>query len=898
MKSALYLIDGYSLIYRAYFAFISRPLLNPEGKNFSAIFGFFRSLLQLLRLRSPTRLAVVMDSRTPTFRHERYPQYKANREKAPQDLHDQVAPIEEILSALGIACLRCDGWEADDLIATLAARCKSETRECYILSGDKDILQLVGGGVYVIQPPKGSEDFQVLDRSGVMASRGIYPEQVIDYLALTGDQSDNVPGVAGIGDKTARKLLAQYSSLDEVYGELDTLQPESLRKKLVAGRENAFLSRELVRLRADAPVQVEAEKLTVAGLDRKAAIPLFARQGMNSIVAELGGRVEDELGAARLEPGIFPAVLKEETLAQWIEEVKRAGVFAFDTETDSLDPLRARPVGFSLATAAGRACYIPVKAAGVSVLDLGVVLEQLGRLLLDPDLTLVGQNIKYDYKVMASLGMTPRCRFFDTMVAAWLLDSERSSYGLDNLALQLLNYKTIHYTDVVGKEAERTLADVELSEAADYSGEDAEVTFRLYRLLQPQLERDGLLGLFNDLEMPLVGILADMEIAGIRLDTAELAAYSRELEGELERLEGEIFSLCGRRFNVRSTKELQQVLFDELRLTSIKKTKTGQSTDNYVLMELARSGEKVPELVLAHRLLSKLKSTYVDALPRLVNPRSGRLHTHYIQTGAATGRLASKNPNLQNIPVREESGRRIRRAFVPDSDHLFLSADYSQIELAVLAHLSEDPMLQEAFRRQKDIHRQTAAILFGIGEQEVTAEQRRVGKTINFGVIYGMSAFRLARDLRISRQEADAFIRRYFERYAGVESFIKQTIEQAERSGYVRTIMGRRRPLGRINSRNRTEKMAAERVAVNSPVQGSAADIVKQAMIDVSRALRSRKMGSRLLLQVHDELIFEVPEIEVQEARRLIKDTMERAVQLSVPLRVSVEVAATWGDIH
>jgi DNA polymerase-1 len=898
MKSALYLIDGYSLIYRAYFAFISRPLLNPEGKNSSAIFGFFRSLLQLLRLRSPTRLAVVMDSRTPTFRHERYPQYKANREKAPQDLHDQVAPIEEILSALGIACLRCDGWEADDLIATLAARCKSENRECYILSGDKDILQLVGGGVYVIQPPKGSEDFQVLDRSGVMASRSIYPEQVIDYLALTGDQSDNVPGVAGIGDKTARKLLAQYSSLDEVYGELGTLQPESLRKKLAAGRENAFLSRELVRLRTDAPVQVEAEKLTVAGLDRKAAIPLFARQGMNSIVAELGGRVEEELGATRLEPGIFPAVLKEETLAQWIEEAKRAGVFAFDTETDSLDPLRARPVGFSLATAAGRACYIPVKAAGVSVLDLGVVLEQLGRLLLDPDLTLVGQNIKYDYKVMASLGMTPRCRFFDTMVAAWLLDSERSSYGLDNLALQLLNYKTIHYTDVVGKEAERTLADVELSEAADYSGEDAEVTFRLYRLLQPQLERDGLLALFNDLEMPLVGILADMEIAGIRLDTAELAAYSRELEGELERLEGEIFSLCGRRFNVRSTKELQQVLFDELRFPSIKKTKTGQSTDNYVLMELARSGEKVPELVLAHRLLSKLKSTYVDALPRMVNPRSGRLHTHYIQTGAATGRLASKDPNLQNIPVREESGRRIRRAFVPDSGHLFLSADYSQIELAVLAHLSEDPMLQEAFLRQKDIHRQTAAILFGIGEQEVTAEQRRVGKTINFGVIYGMSAFRLARDLRISRQEADAFIRRYFERYAGVESFIRQTIEQAERSGYVRTIMGRRRPLGRINSRNRTEKMAAERVAVNSPVQGSAADIVKQAMIDVSRALRSRKMGSRLLLQVHDELIFEVPEIEVQEARRLIKDTMERAVQLSVPLRVSVEVAATWGDIH
>jgi DNA polymerase-1 len=482
------------------------------------------------------------------------------------------------------------------------------------------------------------------------------------------------------------------------------------------------------------------------------------------------------------------------------------------------------------------------------------------------------------------------------MVAAWLVDSERVSYSMDNLAAQLLNYRTIHYTDVVGKD--ETLADVPLERATDYSAEDADITLRLYEILRPQLEAGNLGAVFSDLEMPLVRILAEMEIAGIRLDGTQLRAYSAWLEEELAKVEEEIFELCHRRFNVRSTKELQVVLFEELGLPPVKKTKTGQSTDNYVLMELGRTGNKVPELVLNHRLLSKLKSTYVDALPQLVNPESGRLHTHYIQTGAATGRLASKDPNLQNIPIREESGRRIRRAFVPDAGCRFLSADYSQIELVVLAHLSGDPMLQEAFRENRDIHRQTASILFGVPEEEVTPERRRIGKTINFGVVYGMSAFRLARDMRIPRTHADAFIRRYFERYAGVDRFIKQTIRRAEERGYVETIIGRRRPVSRINSRNRTEKMAAERVAVNSPIQGSAADIVKQAMIDVTRALTEKRMSTRLLLQVHDELIFEVPDGELPQAEELIREKMERAVELSVPLRVSLDVGPTWGDIH
>ena len=896
MNPPLYLVDGYSLIYRAYFAFIRRPLTNSRGENTSAVFGFFSSLFQLLKLREPSFLAVVMDSRTPTFRHEKYPEYKANREKAPQDLHDQVPVIEEILNALGICCLRRDGFEADDLIATLAARSRQEGRECYILSGDKDLLQLVGGGVYVIHPPKGAEDFAVLDADGVFAARSVHPEQIIDYLALTGDQSDNVPGVAGVGDKTAVKLLSEYRDLEQLYNELERLQSAGVKKKLEEGRNNAFLSRELVTLRSDVPLDVGIQELRVKELNRKAAIPLFADQDMSRMVEELGGSFEEQKEAEQLEPGTYETVLTAEALQRWIGEVKAAGVFAFDTETDSLDPLRANPVGFSLAVAKGRACYIPVQAADREVLELKTVLDQLAGVLKDPSLTLVGQNIKYDYKVMARQGVMLRCRLFDTMVAAWLLNSERSSYGMDNLAAQLLNYRTIHYTDVVGKD--QTLADVRLERATDYSAEDADITYQLYELFRPQLDGVGLTAIFSDLEMPLVGILADMEIAGIRLNAEELHTYSVELEGELTKLEEEIFECCGRRFNVRSTKELQTVLFDELGLPHVKKTKTGQSTDNFVLMELIRTGNRVPELVLNHRLLSKLKSTYVDALPQLVNPESGRLHTHYIQTGAATGRLASKDPNLQNIPVREESGRRIRKAFVPDAGCSFLSGDYSQIELVVLAHLSGDPMLQEAFRQNRDIHRQTAAVLYGVSEEEVKPEQRRVGKTVNFGVIYGMSAFRLARDMRIPRRDADEFIQRYFERYAGVDRFINQTIRQAEKMGYVETMMGRRRPLDRINSRNRTEKMAAERVAVNSPIQGSAADIVKQAMIGVTRALADKRMASRLLLQVHDELIFEVPDGELEQARELVKEKMERAVELSVPLRVSLEVGPTWGDIH
>jgi DNA polymerase-1 len=950
MKDALYLVDGYSLIYRSYFAFIKRPLTNPRGENTSAVFGFFRSLFQLTKARHPAYLAVVMDSRTPTFRHQRYPQYKANRDLAPKDLHAQVPVIEEMLEALGVAHVRLDGFEADDVMATLAASCRREERPCFILSGDKDILQVVGPGVSVLQPPKAGEGFNELDREGVHQARGIFPEQVVDYLALTGDSSDNVPGVPGVGEKTALKLLAQFPDLDAIYRNLEKVSPEGVRRKLEAGRESALLSRELVRLESGLDLPLSLEELRLGELNREAAVPLFARQGMASIVRELGGAGQSQerslerdrqerslererpagtgapapasvapsgapataahpapasaIGAApagmprRLRPGSYATVLTASELKRWVARAREARLFAFDTETDGLDPLRAHPVGFSLATAAGQACYIPVRASDVKPLELAEILAQLQELLEDPRLTLVGQNVKFDYKVMRTCGLHPRTRFFDTMVAAWLVDSERTSYGLDSLALRCLDYQIIRYEEVVGKDPARTLADVPVASSTDYSGEDADIAFQLYEHFAPKLQSLGLQRLFEELEMPLLPILAEMEITGIRLDTEALARYGQELERELAALEREIFELVGHPFNVRSTRELQVVLFKDLGLQPGRKTKTGQSTDESVLLELARQGEKVPERVLAHRLLSKLKSTYVDALPQMVNPDTGRLHTNYLQTGAATGRLASKDPNLQNIPVREEEGRRIRSAFVPDPGHVFLSADYSQIELVILAHLSGDPALAEAFRHGKDVHRQTASLLFGVPEGEVSPEQRRVAKTINFGVIYGMSAFRLARDLRLERKEAERFIATYFQRYAAVDRFLRETVRRAERDGYVCTLMGRRRPVLQIGSRNRTERMAAERVAVNSPIQGSAADIVKKAMIDVTRALQAEGLKTRLLLQVHDELIFEVPEPEVPRAREIIRRAMEAAVELSVPLRVSAETGRTWGQIH
>jgi DNA polymerase I len=909
MSGGLYLLDGYSIIYRGYFAFLRRPLLSPAGRNVSSVFVFFRTLRQLVREREPGAIAVAMDSRVPTFRHARYPAYKANREKAPEDLHAQVPVIEEILAALGVPCVRADGFEADDVIATLAERCRASARPCWILSGDKDILQLIGGNVRLLAQEKGSSALEEYTPERVRELRGLPPERIVDWLALAGDSSDNVPGVAGIGDKTAVKLLAQFAGLDDLYERLGEVTPEGVRRKLEAGRADAMLSRELVTLRRDVPGLPDLSALAFSGLDAAAAIPLFEREGMHSIAEELGGPSRRAAAtdpapapaeaapsaAASTAPGTYPYVTDLAELDRRIAAARAAGVYAFDVETDGIDEMRAVPLGFSFASAPGTACYVPIRAVGIDCLPGEVVKERLRGLLEDRSVRLVGQNVKYDAKVMRRWGVRFANVHADTMLAAWLLEPDQGTYGLDRLAAQHLGYRTLPYDEVVPKGA--TLADVPAGQAADYSGEDADLTLRLHGVLAPLLSRAGLAPVLHDIEMPLVEVLTDMELAGIRVLPTELAAYSAELEMKLASLEEEIYALAGRRFNINSTRQLQEILFTWRKLEPVRRTRTGFSVDMDVLETLAAQ-DPVPERILAHRKLSKLKSTYVDSLPRLVNEETGRVHTHYVQTGAATGRLSSKDPNLQNIPVREEEGRRIRRAFVPAPGSVFVSADYAQVELAILAHLSGDPVLLGAFRAGKDVHRQTASLIFGVAEDAVTPDMRRIGKTINFGVIYGMSAFGLAQSLKIGRAEADRFIRTYFERLAGVDRWLKDTVKSGTEKGWVETLFGRRRPVPALRSSNRTERMAAERVAVNSPIQGTAADLIKVAMVRLARRLADERLPARLLLSVHDEIVLETEEDAADRVAAAAKETMERVTEHPIPLSVTVETGDSWGAFH
>ena len=916
MKDPLYLLDGYSLIYRSYFAFIRNPLFNPAGKNTQAVFGFFRTLLALFEEKAPKYFAVIMDSQIPTFRHNLYKEYKATREKTPQDLHDQIPVIEEICTAIGIPWIRKNGYEADDIIASYSALCQKEERPCYIITGDKDLLQLVRGATRILKPDKGA--YQELGPAEVKALWGVRPDQIVDYLSLIGDQADNVPGVRGIGPKTAEKLLNRYETLEGVYGAIEEITG-SEKKKLEEGENSAFLSRDLIVLKEDLTELPLPGSFSVSSLSADKGIALFEREGAKSLISQLlklapaapkassgistdktGPPAEDiqgELfpGRAETSPGSYETISSPEELKKAVRKIKEAKAFSFDVETDSLDEMQAEPVGFSVSIREGHAWYIPLAAGGGRVLNNEAVKPFLEDLLTDPSLFGIGQNCKYDYKVVKRWGIRQTNIAFDTMVAAWLLDAQGASYGMDKLAEDYLNYKTIHFSDIVPKGG--SFRDVPLDSAARYSGEDADITFRLFKLFDEMLKSRGLYDLFRNLEMPLVTLLAEMELAGIILKPEGLRKYSGELAEILSGIQEKIYKECGKVFNINSTKQLQEVLFTDRKLTPAKKTKTGFSTDLQVLEELAAE-DIVPELVLKHRMLSKLKSTYVDALPELINPETGRIHTRFVQTGTATGRLSSRDPNLQNIPIRDEEGRRIRSFFVPAKGSIFVSADYSQIELVVLAHLSGDPALKDAFVSGEDVHRRTASLIFDIPAEMVSAEQRRIAKTINFGVMYGMSSFRLSRELKIPRKDAQSFIDAYFTRYRGIRAYMDRVVKDAEKTGKASTLLGREREIPGIRSRNKTEKMGAERMAVNTGIQGTAADIVKTAMLRITSKMKSQGLSARLILQVHDELIFEVPFAEEERLVSLVKEEMEKAVTLSVPLRVNIEKGESWGDIH
>jgi DNA polymerase-1 len=953
----LYLIDAYGIIYRSYFAFISRPLLNAQNKNISALFGFARMLLSLIddgapvksgaetALQKPLRMAAVFDSRTPTFRHKIYPEYKATRQKTPDDLHAQVPLVEEVLAALGVCALRADGYEADDIIATLAVQSRAAGRDCYIISSDKDLLQLVCdrenalGGIYQLRPSSTGLTFS--GPAEVKAEWGVPPAKVLDILSLIGDSSDNVPGVKGIGEKTAAKLMARYGSLDEIYKNIAGIEG-AVGKKLVAGKESAAFARKLISLETQVPLPIKSlDDLSIENLNRAAGAQVLMREGIQQSARQLDPKVKsggeggsnagnvssgaskpgaDKTGSHSQEEGKadsslldssflgqgnYKTILDEKELADLFKAAKKQGLLALDFETDSLDAWNARPIGISFSLKPKEAFYVPVAAhknnqadgetpgAQSPFIDPSVVKSLLVPLLADPKMIIAAHNAKYDYKVSRGWGVERwKCRIWDTMVAAWVDDPQRLNYTLDSLVLFFFNYTGIPYDSVVPKGG--TFADVPLETACRYSAEDADLTMRLMRFLGPRLEKANSLKLFLDLEMPLLPVLAEMEGEGIRIETKTLADYGVELSKEMNKVQDDTWKMVGHEFNLGSPKQLQEVLFVERKLNPTKKIKTGFSTDVDVLEELARE-DPVPALILRHRTLSKLKSTYIDGLVDLPD-RNGRIHTSFIQTGTATGRLSSREPNLQNIPIREEEGRRIREAFTAKSGNALISADYSQIELVILTHLSQDGNLMAAFLDGVDVHARTASLIFGLPEKEIPADKRRIAKTINFGVMYGMSAFRLSNELHISRSEASAFIDAYFNTYSGVRDFIHKLIKQTEESGFVSTILGRRRYIQAINSPNKTEKAAAERIAVNTPIQGSAADIVKTAMLKLDKALAGK--AAKLLLQVHDELIFECPKAEAEETARLIQHEMENAVSLSVPLRVSVETGKRWGEFH
>jgi len=907
MPKSLYIIDGHAQIYRSYYAPF-RPLNAPSGEPTRATYVFFSTLFNLLRERKPDYLAMALDvSDATVFRCDLYPEYKAHRDPPPEDLPPQADRIVQIVERMGIPILRREGFEADDLMATLARRLAGEDLHVYLVSRDKDLEQLITDRVFLFDLTKN----ETIDRAYLLENKGYAPEQVVDVQSLTGDTVDNIPGVKGIGLKTAAKLIARYGTADAVVAHADELTPKQA-ENVRAFASQLPISRALVTLRDDVPMEFELERARFGGLNVDAVAPIFAELGFNRLLEQLDEfRPEGSAGAddAPASTGllfaptpssaVYELVDDAEKLAALAKKLARVPALAVDTETTGLNPVAAGLVGIALACAAGRGYYVPVRGALGRVVSLDDVHRLLKPILENPNIRKVGQNLKYDLVVLRQAGIDVAGVHFDSMIASFVLEPLRRSHGLDGLALELLGHRMIPITDLIGKGKDQIRIDeVDIARVCEYAGEDAEVTWRLYEVLAPQIEQSETRRLFEETEMPLVEVLAEMEHNGVALDDALLARMSAELADRLVELTREIHQAAGHEFNIESTKQLGVVLYDEQGLPALKKTMTGRSTDAETLERLAAETDHViPRLMLEYRELSKLKGTYLDTLPKMVCARTGRVHAGFHQTGAVTGRLSSSDPNLQNIPVRTEIGRRIRGAFVAgDADSLLLVADYSQIELRILAAFSRDEALLDAFRTGQDIHRAVAAQVNGVPLSEVTPEQRSAAKAVNFGIIYGQTAFGLARGLGISRTDAQAFIDRYHARFGQMKAYIDSLIADVRAKGFAETILGRRRPIPELHSRNRQQVALGERLAVNTVIQGSAADLIKRAMVDIHREIKGRGLATRMLIQVHDELVFEVKKRDVEAHTALIREKMTTALPLDVPIVVDIGVGRSWLD--
>ena len=901
-EAPIVLVDGSSYIYRAFHAL--PPLTNSRGEATGAVKGVISMLRRLCKDYPDSPVAVVFDAKGKTFRDEMFPDYKAHRPPMPDDLREQIEPIHSIVKAMGLPFICIDGVEADDVIGTLARQASEKGRAVVISTGDKDMAQLVDRNITLVNTMTGT----VMDEAGVEEKFGIPPELIIDFLALTGDKVDNIPGVPGVGEKTALALLQGLGGIDRIYADLDKVADlqfrgsKTLAAKLEAERDNAYMSRALATIKTDVDMPQAPEQLHNGEPDREALVDWFTRLEFRAWLEEMLD-ARDAQPAASMEELAYDIVTDQSTLGEWLEQLRQAELFAFDTETTSLDYMAARIVGVSFAVEPGRAAYVPLAhdyPGAPDQLDRDSTLAQLRPLLEDEARAKVGQNLKYDASVLANHGIALRGIRFDTMLESYVLDSTATRHDMDSLALKYLGHKTIHFEDIAGKGSKQlTFNQIRLEEAGPYAAEDADVTLRLHQALWPRLqEEQGLCTVYRDIEMPLVPVLSRIERRGALLSRELLEAQSGELGKRLLELEEGAYELAGQPFNLGSPKQLGEILFDKLELPVIKKTPKGSpSTAEDVLAELALD-YPLPRLLLEYRSLSKLKSTYTDKLPEMINPETGRVHTSYHQAVTATGRLSSSDPNLQNIPIRTEEGRRIRQAFIAPPGYRIVAADYSQIELRIMAHLSGDAGLRKAFSEGQDVHRATASEVFEVDLEQVSAEQRRKAKAINFGLIYGMSAFGLARQLHLGRNEAQQYIDRYFERYPGVQRYMDRTRALAREQGYVETLFGRRLYLPEINARNKMRVQAAERTAINAPMQGTAADIIKKAMLAVDRWIEGGGVDARMIMQVHDELVFEVASGEVEPVSREICRLMAGAADLAVPLLVEAGVGDNWDEAH
>jgi DNA polymerase-1 len=903
-KQSLLLFDGHALIHRAFHALPSLAV-TKTGEPTGAVYGFASILLKVVSDLKPTHWAIAFDTPAPTFRHTQFEDYKAHRPPAPEELKSQFTRVRELVDTFNLCSFEVDGYEADDVIGAICRRAADEGIDITIVTGDTDTLQLVSSRVSVLMPRPGKSfsDTIIYDEKAVEERYGLHPHQLVDLKGLKGDPSDNIPGVPGIGEKTATKLIQEFGSIEGIYEHIGDVKPERVQNLLREGESNARQSKELATIVTEVPIDFELAQCHVGDYQRERVTGLFRDLEFSSLLPKLPESITGGEGVVQIETQVsgeaadYQIVDTAEALGPLVNTLSRLGSFAFDTETTGLDPRQSALVGISLSTAPGKAWYLPVGHSTGDQLELDTVISALKPLLESTGTGKIAHNGKYDMAVLQKYGVTVENLHFDTMIAAYLLGEK--ALGLKPLAFSRLGIEMTPITSLIGTGAKQiSIGWVDIPKVADYACADADITHRLSTLLETELNNQELWELFTTVEMPLLPVLLRMETNGVALDTSRLRDMSWGMGEKLANLENEIYNSVGHRFNINSTQQLGAVLYDELNLPRTKRTKSGYSTGASVLEGL-KGAHPVIELLLEYRQLSKLKSTYVDSLPALVDPDSGRVHTSFNQSGTSTGRLSSSDPNLQNIHVRTEEGRQVRRAFISEKESsLLLAADYSQIDLRALAHLSQDPRLLEAFAHDEDIHATTASQVFGVPLADVTPDMRRLAKTVNFGVIYGMSEYGLEQATELSRQEAAEFIKSYFDKYSGVRNYLESTKREAAEKGYVQTLLGRRRYIPEINSSNGQVRMAAERMAINMPVQGTSADIIKVAMIELQREMDQKGLEAMMILQVHDELLFELPRDEMEELTHLVLRIMHGAVKLSVPLKIDIKTGTNWDEME